>query len=39
MEIIRNTIAVLALILDGLAVAHAQDPLPLWDNGAAKHNL
>ena len=39
MKIIRDTIAVLALILASLTIAHAQDPLPSWNDGAAKQAI
>jgi phosphoglycolate phosphatase-like HAD superfamily hydrolase len=39
MKTIRNAIAVLALILASLTIARAQDPLPSWNDGAARQAI
>jgi phosphoglycolate phosphatase-like HAD superfamily hydrolase len=39
MKPIRNTFVLLAIVLAALTTAHAQDPLPSWNDGPAKKAL
>jgi phosphoglycolate phosphatase-like HAD superfamily hydrolase len=39
MRPIRSTFAILAIILAGLALSQAQDPLPSWNDGPAKQAI
>jgi haloacid dehalogenase-like hydrolase len=39
MKPIRNTFALLAITLAGLTTIQAQDPLPSWNDGAAKQSI
>src|SRR5437773_9626474 len=39
MKIIRKTIALLAITLAGFTNTQAQDPLPSWNDGAAKQAI
>ena len=39
MKTIRKTIALLAITLAGFTNTQAQDPLPLWNDGAAKQAI
>jgi phosphoglycolate phosphatase-like HAD superfamily hydrolase len=39
MKLIRSSIAVLAIAFASLTIAHAQDPLPSWNDGATKKSI
>jgi haloacid dehalogenase-like hydrolase len=39
MKSMRSTIAWVTIILASLIIAHAQDPLPSWNDGAAKKSI
>src|SRR5437868_6921768 len=39
MKLIRNTLALLAIVLAGLTTTYAQDPLPSWSDGPAKKSI
>src|SRR5437899_8773350 len=39
MKLIRNTLALLAIVLAGLTTTYAQDPLPSWNDGPAKKSI
>src|SRR5437867_10932066 len=39
MKPIRNTLALLAIVIVGLTTAYAQDPLPSWNDGAVKKSI
>src|SRR5438309_10954239 len=39
MKPIRNTLALLAIVLAGLTTTQAQDPLPSWNDGKAKQSI
>jgi phosphoglycolate phosphatase-like HAD superfamily hydrolase len=39
MKPIRNTLALLAIVLAGLTTTYAQDPLPSWGDGPAKKSI
>ena len=39
MKFIRSTLALLTMALAGSCPAHAQDPLPAWNDGAAKQSI
>ncbi len=39
MKLIRNTLALLAITLAGFTTTQAQDPLPSWNEGAAKKSI
>src|SRR6266446_1097388 len=39
MKPIRNTFALLAVVIAGLTTAYAQDPLPSWNDGPAKQAI
>src|SRR5205807_9760245 len=39
MKPIRNTLALLAIVLAGLTTTYAQDPLPSWSDGPAKKSI
>src|SRR5438876_2860860 len=39
MKPIRNTLALLAIVIVGLTTAQAQDPLPSWNDGPTKKSI
>ena len=39
MKLVPNKFALLAIILAGLSAAQAKDPLPSWNDGAAKKSI
>src|SRR5437762_6105075 len=39
MKTIRNKFVLLAIVIAGLTTAYAQDPLPSWNDGAAKKSI
>src|SRR5947208_945524 len=39
MKTIRNKFVLLAIVIAGLTTAYAQDPLPLWNDGATKKSI
>jgi hypothetical protein len=39
MDTIRGTVALLAITFATINAAHAQDPLPSWNDGAAKKSI